>query len=76
MKHSKRDRVARIETEARRLARSGRFLSSRSIEQALLAEGFPEAHQVFRNLWTHSELNRLCEQAARRAADTLKLAAA
>jgi len=76
MKQSKRERVARIETEARRLARSGRFLSSRSIEQALLAGGFPEAHEIFRNLWTHSELNRLCEQAARRASDALKLAAA
>jgi hypothetical protein len=30
---------------------------------ALVAQGFEEAPKVFTNLWTRSELDRLCERA-------------
>jgi hypothetical protein len=59
------ERLARIETEARTLARSGQYFSSRSIRLALVASGFVEAPLLFRNLWTRSELDRLCQQARR-----------
>jgi hypothetical protein len=57
------ERLARIETEARTLARSGQYLSSRSIELALVGRGFVEVPLLFRNPWTCSELDRLCQQA-------------
>ena len=63
MKVGKLDRRARIESEARRLARSGEYRSFRSIYLALVARGFEEAAKVFANRWTCSELDRLCEQA-------------
>ena len=60
-----RERVARIETEARRLARSGQHSGFRSIERTLSAGGYREAPRVFANRWTQYELDRLCEQAQR-----------
>jgi hypothetical protein len=69
MKQGTRERLAQIETEARVLARSGKYLSSRSIQRVLLTQGFCEAHKVFANLWTQSELDRLCEQARRHAGE-------
>jgi hypothetical protein len=63
MKAGKLDQRARIESEARRLARSGEYCSFRSIHLTLVARGFEEAAKVFANRWTSSELDRLCEQA-------------
>ena len=55
--------LARIETEARKLARSGQYQSFISIELALLARGYRDAAKVFANPWTQHELDRICEQA-------------
>jgi hypothetical protein len=55
------ERLARVETLARRYARSGQHLNFRTIEALLLNEGYPEARKVFANPWTQSELNRLCQ---------------
>ena len=60
------NQVAQIETEARRLARSGKHHSFRSIQAALLARGLPKVPKVFANRWTCTELDRLCEQTLRR----------
>jgi hypothetical protein len=58
---------ARIESEARRLARSGQHTGWSSIQAALLAQGrFTQISYVFSNLWTCSELDRLCQQEQRR----------
>jgi hypothetical protein len=63
MKAGLRQRLARIETEARTLARSGDFGGFASIERALLTRGYDEAPRVFANRWTQSEVDRLCLQA-------------
>jgi hypothetical protein len=55
---------ARIESEARKLARSGEHNGWWSIERALLAQGrFTQVPHVFANDWTCSELDRLCQEA-------------
>jgi hypothetical protein len=55
---------ARIESEARKLARSGQHTGWRSIERALLDQsGFTQVPYVFANEWTRSELDRLCLEA-------------
>jgi hypothetical protein len=55
---------ARIESEARRLARSGEHGGWWSIRAALFAQGrFTQIPYVFGNLWTCSELDRLCQEA-------------
>jgi hypothetical protein len=59
------ERLAQIETEARRLARSGNYSSAISIELALLVQGYREASKLFANPWTQCEIERLCEQAIR-----------
>jgi hypothetical protein len=63
MKPWMRYRLAHIETEARKLARSGEYSGSGSIPIALLSRGFGEVPKVLVNRWTSSELDRLCEQA-------------
>jgi hypothetical protein len=63
MRRKLQERFARIETEARKLARSGQHRWSHSIEMALLARGYRDAPRVFANRWTQCELDRLCEQA-------------
>jgi hypothetical protein len=63
MKRVALDRLAQIETEARKMARSGQYRGSGSIQMALLAKGFSETSKLFTNRWTCSELDRLCEQA-------------
>ena len=51
---------AHIESEARRLARSGKHSDWQSIETALLTQNrFNEVPRVFANAWTRSELDRL-----------------
>jgi len=67
MRRGLRQRLACIETEARVLARSGKFQSFSSIEMALLTRGFQEAHKVFANRWSQAEVDRLCQQAQRHA---------
>jgi len=57
------ERLAQVETEARRLANSGDFQSFRTIRRELIAAGYEEARQIFRNPWTQSEINRLCDLA-------------
>jgi hypothetical protein len=59
------ERLAQIETEARKLARSGNYSNATSIELARLVEGYRAASKLFVNRWTHSEIERLCEQAIR-----------
>jgi hypothetical protein len=63
MKCGLRNRLAQIETKSRAMARSGKYRSHAAIEMALLAQGFAEAHIVFANRWSQSELDRLCDQA-------------
>jgi hypothetical protein len=46
MKRGFRDRLARIETEARKLARSGSDRGFSSIETVLLTQGYPAAPKV------------------------------
>ncbi len=65
-----RERIARIETEARALARSGDFGSFTAVERALLIRGFQEAPRIFANRWTQAEVDRLCHQARWRAAQS------
>ena len=55
---------ARIESEARRLARSGEHGGWWSIQAALLAQRrFTQIPRIFANAWTCSELDRLCQEA-------------
>jgi hypothetical protein len=56
-----RERLAQIETEARRMAQSGAYRSFRAIVERLLERGYVEASKVFRNRWTQEEINRLCD---------------
>ena len=63
MKPGVLDRLAHVETEARKMARSGEYRNSGSIHMALLAIGVVEASRLFSNRWTCSELDRLCRQA-------------
>ena len=60
------DQLAEIETEARRLARTGQYQGFGSIQMALMVRGFTEASRIFANRWTCSELDRLCERALRK----------
>lgn len=55
--------IAYIETEARRLARSGSHYGWRSIESALLDRNLTGVRKVFANRWTQFELDRLCAKA-------------
>jgi hypothetical protein len=57
------ERLAHIETKARTLARSGKYFSHEAIGLALVARGLAETPRLFRNAWTCSELDRLCQQA-------------
>ena len=56
------EQLARIVTVARTLARSGKYFSHKAIRLALVAQGFAETPRLFRNPWTCSELDRLCQQ--------------
>jgi hypothetical protein len=76
MKRVMRERLAQIETEARVLARSGKYRSFVTIEMVLLTRGFREARRLFANKWTQTEVDRLCEQANRRASDLVRTEAA
>ena len=70
MKRGLQQRLARIEAEARTLARSGDYRSFDSIEIILLARGYQEAHRVFSNRWSQAEVDRLCRQARKGAAQS------
>lgn len=59
------DRLAIMETVARRLARSGRHDGYYSIQYALLEQGYSEATKLIANPWTRGELDRICQQASR-----------
>ena len=63
----KAERLAEIETEARRMARSGVYWGFRAISDRLLERGYGEASKVFRNRWTQEEINRLCNMSYREA---------
>jgi hypothetical protein len=66
MKLGLQDRLGRIETAARTLARSGRYLGSTPIERVLLAQDASlqaEIRRLFSNKWTRSEIDRLCDRA-------------
>ena len=64
MRAGVKEERARIESEARKLARSGDHNSWWSIRAALLAQGrFTQISYIFGNLWTCLELDRLCQKA-------------
>jgi hypothetical protein len=65
------DQLSEIETEARRLARSGQYQGFGSIQMALMARGFTKVSKVFANRWTCSELDRLCERALHKSEHAL-----
>jgi hypothetical protein len=65
MKQGTRERFALIETEARKLARSGNHRNAWSVGRALQAQGFVEVPKLLANRWTQSELDRICETALR-----------
>ena len=54
------ERLAQIETEARRMARSGAYYGFREIEARLLERGYLEAAKLFANPWTQQEIDRFC----------------
>jgi hypothetical protein len=57
----KAERLAQIETEARRMARTGVYHRGfREIADRLLERGHAEAPKVFANPWTQQEINRIC----------------
>jgi hypothetical protein len=64
MKH-KIDELARLETEARRLANSGAYAGFVDVRRELTARGHEGAWKIFKNLWTRAEINRLCDLARR-----------
>ena len=66
MKHRRIERLAKIETEARRLAHSGAFRNFSAIRHELIAMGYHDAWQIFTNPWTQSEIDRLCNLARSR----------
>ena len=64
MRAGVKEERARIESEARKLARSGEHNGWWSIQAALSTQGrFTQIPRVFANLWTCLELDRLCQQA-------------
>ena len=76
MQRGLQQRLARIETEARTLARSGDHPSFSSIEFILLARGYEEAHKVFSNRWSQAEVDRICRQARKGVAQSAERSAA
>jgi hypothetical protein len=66
-KSGKRNRIAWLESEARKFALSGHYQGFAAIQAALLERGFAEvvSSTLFQNRWTCSELDRLCERAQR-----------
>jgi hypothetical protein len=57
------ERLAQIETEARRMARSGVYVEYSAIQWRLEERGFSDAHRLFKNPWTRAEIDRLCRLA-------------
>jgi hypothetical protein len=57
----KADSLAQIETEARRMARTGIYPGFREIAARLRVRGYVEAPKVFANPWTQHEIDRLCD---------------
>jgi hypothetical protein len=55
--------TAYIETEARALARSGKYRGHREIQRILMEMDYASARKVFQNRWTQSELDRICHNA-------------
>ena len=55
--------MAEIETAARLLARSGKFLNYRGVNSQLAELGYPEAGKLFANRWTQTEIDRICREA-------------
>jgi hypothetical protein len=63
MKH-RIESLAQIETKARRLAHSGAYREFSVIRRQLeKTEDCDDLELVFRNRWTQSEINRLCDLA-------------
>jgi hypothetical protein len=53
--------LARIETQARKLARTGEHPDWWSVENTIVDAGYPEARRLFANRWTQVEISRLCQ---------------
>jgi len=64
MKH-RIEELARLETEARRLAHSGAYSHFAEVRRELIARGYEDAWKIFKNPWTRSEIDRLCNLARR-----------
>jgi len=60
--------MAHIETEARKLAHSGKYFNFRLVQQDLVQAGYLKAEQLFRNPWQQEEVDRICRQYFRHAA--------
>jgi len=57
--------LARIETQARAMARSGKYRGHAEIRNVLESSGFELTAKVFDNRWSQTEIDRLCHQARR-----------
>jgi hypothetical protein len=55
--------LARVETEARTLARSGRYRGYVEIKRELESRGLPAVARIFINAWSRAEVDRLCRHA-------------
>lgn len=64
MKH-RIEELARLQTEARRLAHSGAYSHFAEVRRELIARGHADAWKIFKNPWTRSEIDRLCDLARR-----------
>jgi hypothetical protein len=63
VKRYRTNQLARIETMARSLARSGKYRSYVEIRNLLEVRGFDQTPRVFENRWSQTEIDRLCYQA-------------
>ena len=57
------ERLAKIETEARRMAQSGAYMEFSTILRHLDERGYRDARRIFKNPWTRAEIDRLCRLA-------------
>jgi hypothetical protein len=57
------DDLARIETQVRSMARSGKYRSHVEIRNALERAGVELTAQIFKNRWSQTEIDRLCDRA-------------
>jgi hypothetical protein len=71
--HYRPDDLARIETKARTLARSGKYRSHVEIRNVLEAGGYDLTARIFDNRWSQAEIDRLCDRARGLARSVVKI---